>query len=277
MLLKDLHLQAQALPEKPATPALPLKNVRVGLYKPWVASMDEGWTRWVLEQYAFDVKNFDNKATKAGNLKNEFDAILLPDVSRDIIVEGKSKREDGENRYIPELPPDYRGGIGKEGVESLKKFVEEGGTLVALASACELVMAEFNVPVSNALAKTKGADFNCPGTLLRVRVNPQHPVNYGMPAEAAAFLDDSMALQTTLPGPEVTRQVLITYPDQVEDLLLSGWIQGGEKLEKRAAAVALTLGKGKIVLFGFRVQHRAQTEGTFKLLFNALHWAGMGN
>ncbi len=274
-LLKELRLQAQGLTALPAIPMTPLRNVRVGLYRPWVASTDEGWTRWVLEQYAFDLKNFDNKAAKAGNLKNDFDAILLPDVPRDVIVEGKYKREEGESRYLPELPPEYTGGIGKEGVDSLKKFVEEGGTLVALASSCELLMNEFNIPVSNALSIAREGDFNCPGTLLRIHVDNHHPVTYGMPRDAAAFLDEAMALQTTLPGPEVTRHVLASYPDQAEDILLSGWIQGAEKLERKSAAVALTLGKGKIVLLGFRVQHRAQTEGTFKLLFNALHWAGM--
>ena len=274
-LMKELHLHAQGLTILPSIPVTPLKNVRVGLYKPWVASMDEGWTRWVLEQYAFDVKNFDNKAAKAGNLKNDYDAILLPDVSRDVIVDGKYKQEEGESRYLPDLPPEYAGGIGKEGVENLKKFVEDGGTLVALASSCELMMSEFNIPVSNVLSKVRAGDFNCPGTLLRIHVDNRHPVTYGMPQEAAAFLDEAMALQTTLPGPEVTRHVLASYPDQAEDILLSGWIQGAEKLERKSAAVALTLGKGKIVLLGFRVQHRAQTEGTFKLLFNALHWAGM--
>src|SRR5262249_54096485 len=119
--------------------------------------------------------------------------------------------------------------------------------------------------------------FNCPGSILRIHVDPQHPVTYGMPEEAAAFVNERIAFQTTLPGAELARKVLAWYPDDAEDILLSGWIHGAEKLERRAAAVALTYGKGKLVLLGFRVQHRAQTEGTFKFLFNALHWSGMAD
>jgi len=96
-----------------------------------------------------------------------------------------------------------------------------------------------------------------------------------MPETAAAFVNERIAFRTTVPGSEITRRVLAWYPADAEDILLSGWIHGAERLERRAAALAMTYGKGKIVLLGFRVQHRAQTEGTFKLLFNALHWGGL--
>ena len=191
-----------------------------------------------------------------------------------MIVDGRRKPEEGAFKYFPELPPEYAGGIGKEGVKSLKEFVEKGGTLVALASACEFVIDEFNIPVANALSGRR-ADFSCPGSLLRIRVDATHPVTYGMPAEAAAFVNQPLALRTGPSGPELRKDVLAVYPDEAEDILMSGWIQGADKLEKRAAAVALTYGKGKIVLFAFRVQQRAQMEGTFKMLFNALHWATM--
>ena len=178
-------------------------------------------------------------------------------------------------KYFQELPPEYSGGIGKEGVKNLTSFVEKGGTLIALASACGFIIDEFNVPVSNIFTKTRNDEFQCPGSLLNILIDPTHPVTYGMPSSAAAFIDGRIAFQTTLPGSELTRQVLAWYPEDAEDILLSGWIQGAEKLQRKAAAVALSYGKGKIVLLGFRVQHRAQTEGTFKLLFNAIQWGGM--
>jgi hypothetical protein len=106
-------------------------------------------------------------------------------------------------------------------------------------------------------------------------IDPTHPVGYGMESEVPAFVNQRMAFQTTLPGPELSRRVLSWYPNEAEDILMSGWILGAEKLQRRASSLALTYGKGKIVLFGFRVQHRAQMEGTFKLLFNAIHWGGM--
>jgi len=97
-----------------------------------------------------------------------------------------------------------------------------------------------------------------------------------LPDTVAAFLDGPIAFQTTMPvGTEMSRKVLAWYPGDDDDLVVSGWLKGQEKLQRRAGVVALTYGKGKIVLIGFRVQNRAQTEGTFKLLFNSLHWAGM--
>jgi hypothetical protein len=274
-LAKTYSLELHGLSHRPGVTTDKLRDVRVALYKPWQASMDEGWTRWVLEQYNFNYKNFDNKEAKGATLSKDFDVVLLPDVSKDIIVDGKRKPQEGQSSYFQDLPPEYSGGIGKEGSKNMKDFVEKGGTLVALGSACEFVIDEFNIPVVNTLARTRSEEFNCPGSILRVQIDTEHPVTYGMSKEAAVFVNERIAFRTSVPGPELTRAVLASYPDDAEDVLLSGWILGAERLERRAAAVALTYGKGKLVLFGFRVQHRAQTEGTYKMLFNALQWGGM--
>jgi hypothetical protein len=274
-LASKYHLKVQRVASIPKASTAKLNEVRVGLYKPWVASMDEGWTRWLLEQYEFNVKNLDNKTVKAGKLNGSFEAIVLPDVQKEVIVEGKPKREDDAMKYFQEFPPEYAEGIGKEGTKSLREFVLNGGTLIALASSGQLLADEFNIPVRNALSKAKPEEFNCPGSILRIHLDPSHPVAYGMPSEVAGFVNESIAYQTVLPGMEIQRSVVGWYPDDWEDILLSGWIRGPEKLTRKAAVVAMSYGKGKIVLLGFRVQHRAQTDGTFKLLFNAIHWAGM--
>ena len=271
-LTSRYHVAATALSRKPDSTA-PQRAVRVGLYKPWNASMDEGWTRWVLEQYDFDLKNIDNATMKAGKLGASFDAIILPSVSKDIILTGRPGSA-GSGRSFEELPPEYAGGIGDEGLRALKEFVSAGGTLITLASSGELASEELNLPVRNALASVDRKDFSVPGSLLRVHLAPDQPVNYGMPNEAAIFVDDAIAYQTTPPSPGVRRSALATYPAAKEDILLSGWATGLDRLERRDAAVAFTLGKGKVVMFGFRVQNRAQTEGTFKMLFNAILWAG---
>ena len=249
-----------------------LSAPRVGLYKPWAASMDEGWTRWVLEQYGFDPKNVDNKTIRAAKLNEKFDVIVLPDVDKEIIDKGKPKREDGEMKYFAELPGEYAGGLEKEGAKALRDFVEAGGTIVALAQSSDWVLDEFNVPVRNTLAKVKAEDFGLPGSILRVQVSP-HPVTYGLPSETAVFADEPIAFQTALPGGEMERWVLASYPSDGRDILLSGWIRGEDRLARRAAAVAMTFGKGKLVLLGFRAQHRAQTHGTYPFLFNALYWS----
>ncbi|MEO6119632.1 MAG: M14 family metallopeptidase [Terriglobales bacterium] len=270
------HLLLRATSELPPG-AVPLRPVRVGLYKGFTASMDEGWTRWVLEQYGFNPQSVDNKAMKAGNLNANYEAIILADVDKDLILDGRARREG----YYTELPPEYAGGIGKEGVAALKEFVQKGGSLITLVSSSELVIDEFNLPVRNALTRAgtqtplAREDFSVPGSLLRIHLDPKSPVNFGMPTETAAFVSETLAFQTSSGAADVERNVLAWYPEDEQDILLSGWIKGAERLERKAAAVSFKVGKGKIVMFGFRVQHRAQTEGTFKMLFNAIRWAGM--
>ena len=131
--------------------------------------MDEGWTRWVLEQYGFDPKSIDNKTIRAGKLNEALDVLVLPDVSSETIATGKPRREEGEMKYFPDLPPEYSGGLEKEGAKALRDFVEGGGTLVALASSTEYVLAEFNVPVRNVIARAKREDFSSAGSLLKGR------------------------------------------------------------------------------------------------------------
>jgi hypothetical protein len=282
----------------PASPAgaVKLRLPRVGLYKPWAASMDEGWTRWVLEQYGFASSPLDNRTIRAGNLRARFDAIILPSIDREVIATGRAKREDGEMKYFTELPPEYTGGLdaqggeaesqaakraagegggqrAKAGARALKAFVEAGGTLLAFGEACEYVIGELNIPVRNTLAKARREDFSVPGSLLRAMVAGDHPVTWGLPREVALFVDSPIAFETTLPGPELQRRVLAHYPESRRDVLLSGWIHGEERLVRRAAAVATTYGKGKVVLLGFRPQNRAQTHVTFPFVFNALWWS----
>jgi hypothetical protein len=277
---EKLHLQLQPRADLPQG-ATPLRQVRVALYKPYIPSHDEGWTRFLLEQFGFKLKNIENKEVKAGNLNNSYDVIILPDTTREVIVDGK----EGRGGFFEEFPPEYAGGIGKDGLHALRDFVDKGGTLITLANASDVIYGdEFNLPVRNALASPSAAagraatttsDFNIPGSLLRVYVDTNHPVGAGMPHEIAAFVDSPIAFQTSAPPPDIQRSVIAWYPDDAKDILVSGYAHGAERLQRKAAAVSFTRGKGKIVMFGFRVQHRAQTEGTFQLLFNAIYWGGM--
>jgi hypothetical protein len=125
------------------------------------------------------------------------------------------------------------------------------------------------------LAGVKGDEFNCPGSLLKIELDTTNPVNYGMPKEVNAFVDGAVVYQTNIPGGGIERSIIAKYPEDTEDILVSGYIKGAERLENRAAAVSFTYGKGRLIMLGFRPQHRAQTESTFKMLFNSIYWAGM--
>jgi Zinc carboxypeptidase len=249
------------------------RKPRVATYKPWSASMDEGWTRWLLDAYGIGAKGLSPQDVQKGI--TGFDAVILPDIPKDLLASGR--RTDASMRYEEEMPPEYRGALEKSGADALRKFVDGGGTLIAFGDACDYVIGEFNVPVRNALSGVRSEDYSNPGSLVRLRIRPDHPVTEGMPAETAAFLDSAMAFETTAPGSNMQRWVLATYPDREEDILLSGWVHGAERLTRKAAAVALTYGKGKIVLLGFRPQHRGQTHATFPLVFNSIWWSVSGS
>ncbi|HEX4845955.1 MAG TPA: M14 metallopeptidase family protein [Geothrix sp.] len=271
------HVALRTLSGKPAVKQAALKAPRVGLLKPWAVSMDEGWTRWILEQHGFAPRSLEPKAVQAGKLHEAFDVIVLPDVAKGLLLEGR-RTEGDARRFMEEAPPEYSGGLGKEGVKALKAFVEQGGTLVALSASSEFLIDELGLPVRNTLSGGRGGEaFACPGSILHMRFDGAHPVAYGMAAEGFGFMDGRLAFQTLPASPQNRRAVIASYPDDARDILASGWIKGPEQLERKAAAVSVELGKGKVVLFGFRVQHRAQTEETFKLLFNALYWSAMGD
>ncbi|MFQ5817659.1 MAG: M14 family zinc carboxypeptidase [Terriglobia bacterium] len=261
-LVEELALSAHELARAPAQRALRLRTPRIGLYQPWTASMDEGWTRWLLEQYEFDYTTLHNKDMQAGKLSEKFDVIIFPDMRYRQILRG----QQGEW-----VRPEYRGGIGTAGVAAVREFVRAGGTLVLLGDSAGLALETMAVPLKNALTGVKPSEFSCPGSLLRLLVDTRHPVAYGMPAEATASFVSSPAFDLAPSFSYTDLRVIARYP--TTNPLQSGWLRGPEHLQDRIAAAEVSYEKGRVVLIGFRAQFRAQAHNTFKLLFNALHYA----
>ena len=266
-IAKELRLNIYAANKKISGEGYLLKPLKLGLYQPWTANMDEGWTRWLLEQFEFPYKNIHNAEMRTGNLRDRYDVIIIPDDSPQQIITGR--RDERPDRPYTPLPSPYEGGIGNEGVANLKSFVEAGGTLITFDSASNLPIESFGLPVKNVLKEIPDEEFFCPGSLLEVEVNNTQPIAFGMGEKAAACFVDSPAF-ALLPSFDQNAKVILKYPS--ENPLLSGWILGEEKLFDRAALVEVENGKGRIVLIGFRCQNRAQPHGTFKLLFNSLYY-----
>lgn len=241
-----------------------LKNVRLGVYRPNVSSMDEGWARWVLEEFGFEYTTLTTTDVKQGNLRDRFDCILVPHIAAASIRNGQPERNKAGNKNIPE----YVGGLGFQGMDALSTFVTDGGTLVGIDAATEVLTQDMALPVSNALSKYKNDEFYCPGSLVRVVVDTDHPLGYGLPRDLPVLFMNSVAFDIS--GPDATS--VAQYPGS--DPLLSGWILGEKHLNRKHALVDVRFGEGNVVLVGFRPYFRAQTRGTYRVLFNAILRAG---
>jgi hypothetical protein len=267
--VRDLGVRLQALAQEPSD-LVPLRAPRIGIYHGWGGNIDEGWTRWLLEQFEFPYTSIYDADVRAGGLRSKLDVIVLPEASLSQMVMGL---DEGT------MPKEYTGGITPRGLLHFYEFTSEGGTLVAMDAASELPIEIFGVHVRNVTADQPESKFFIPGTILKIQVDNDHPLAWGMPEEAAAFFAHSPAFDVGRPPTRFEEQrgidpgipegyhVVASYPK--EKLLMSGWLMGEEVLSEKAAVVVAPVGSGRAVLLGFRVQHRGQSHQTYKLLFNS--------
>ena len=187
----------------------------------------------------------------------------------------KTAKPSGDNaRFYRPKPPEFEGGIEKEGVENLKNFIEkDGGYVITLGQACNFAIDDLGLKVSNVLKTVKSDDFYCPGSLVRINIDNTNPIGYGMDNESIGYLSNNIAFATSTPSGQFDRSVIVRYP--TKNLLKSGFLLGEDYLFRRSAVVDVKQKNGHVILFGFKVQYRHQTYGTFKLLFNAIHAAGL--
>jgi hypothetical protein len=254
----------------PGEQARPLQRLRIGMYQRyWGGNMDEGWTRLLLEQFGFPYKSVMDAEIKKGGLRQYYDVFILPDDSTARITGERRERESQSAPPEEEYPPEYRSGIGDEGVKALREFVEQGGRLVTFGDASMFPIEKLGLRLRNVVAGKSPREFWCPGSTLRVRFDVAHPLGYGMPEEGLALYLAGNPVFEILPSAFNDRyETIVRYADR--DLLASGWLIGEQTIAGKPAMICARMGKGEVVLIGFRAQHRAQTHGTFKLVFNAL-------
>ena len=255
--VSDLALQAEATNSSAGAKS----PKRVGLYRPWYASMDEGWTRWLFERYELPFTNLNNANLYAGDLNSRFDVIVMADDRAGLIFAGYDKGR---------VPPRYEGGLGTQGVRALDRFVKSGGTLVCLNRSSLFAIEHLNLPVKNVVADLGRDQFYTSGSLLEAIVDTTHPVMAGMPETAPIFVDSSPVFTST---EGFLGRALAKYPAEGTPLL-SGYLLGEEHIQGYAAALDVNHGEGHVVLLGFRPQWRGQPFGTFRVLFNAALYGG---
>ena len=256
-LAKKYAVSASAISAPAHT--VPLKKARVGLYRPWAPSIDEGWTRWILENYGFEPKSIYNGDMRAADLRSRYDVIVLPDMSAKQLTDGFG---------VGVVPGQYTGGIGDDGLENLREFTLDGGTLIALNRTAASLIPLMSLPVQNVLEGAKSDKFFCSGALLRVETeHADLPVNYGVSAAPVVMFQNGPAFQ---PLPGFHGAALARYSKETNPLE-SGLLLHPEAIQGKAAALELAYGKGHIVLFGFKPQFRGQSHATYKYLFNELY------
>jgi len=304
-LLEKYHLAVLDLDDVDDIAKAPVKYHRIGLFQSWRGNADEGWTRFLFDDAGIPYKtlhNDDIKGTKEkkADLRADYDVIIFASENANTIISGADAfggprgaapsgapagapaggtpmgaptgapagGMDQQRAQTSTTPPEYQGGIGPEGVEALRTFVEKGGIVVALNAASDFVISSFGAPARNSLSSIDRTQFFCPSSVVRINVDNETPIGYGMPKVANAMFVQSLAFDTNAPPYNWERKVVATYPE--DDILVSGWLLGEQYLARKAAVVDTKYKDGRFILIGIRAQNRAQSYGTYKFLLNAL-------
>ncbi len=250
---------------------------RIALVETNMHDMDAGWTRYVFDTYEIPftvVKPGDFEKT---DFIKDFDVVVFPSANKSILMEGKYKSEG--QLYPTSYPPEFTKGIGKKGMGKLMEFFEKGGIIVSWGRSTELFTGslsfkhgdeteDFRLPVKDISKSIRSAGVYCPGSLVKLEFKKDHPLTLGMEESAGVFFRGSPVFSTSIPRFDMDRRVIGKFPE--ENILMSGYCENPEKLGNKTAMVWIKKGRGQIVLFGFNPQFRASTQGTYKLLFNAL-------
>jgi hypothetical protein len=273
---QELGINAFAVAKKPAGDVLQLHQARIALYDQYGGLMPSGWIRWLLEQFEFSYTVIYPQGLDAGNLTEKFDDILFSDGAisppgRDGLASRQPKPET--------IPAEFRPWLGEitpeKTIPQLQRFVDDGGTLLAIGSSTSLY-EYLHLPLESAeteIVKGKSTaispeKFYIPGSLMRTQVNTDNPVAYGMPAKVDVFFDRSPAFRADPDANLRGVQTIAWYAGG--DLLDSGWAWGQQYLNNTIAVAQANVGKGKVLLYGPEVTFRGQPHSTFKFLFNGL-------
>jgi hypothetical protein len=248
----------------------------VAIYKSFVPAIDEGWTRWAFDDYltrtsfsrdAHLYSSLLDSEARSGSLRSKYDSIIIPDQPPGAILNG---------HRAGTMPPEYTGGLGAEGVKALREFVEQGGTLICLNRASDFAIEQFKLPIRDVVNGLPRTDFYVPGSILRIELDTSNPIAAGMPKESIAWAENSPVFEVIDGARGISPTVregsvkIIAWYLKDTDPLLSGWLLGGDRIKGKAALVEVEMGKGRIILFGFRPQYRGQSLATYPLFFNAI-------
>ncbi len=250
---RDLGLALWTTDKSPITN--PIKpGIRVGIYQGPRGNMDEGWTRYVFDTFNVPFESLRDAGLAEGNLRSRFDAIVLPSEQTRAPADSDTPSTEGSR------------GIGDRGYVNLARFVEDGGTLICFDGSCGPLIKQWKLPLRNVLEGLRSSDFYCPGSILSMNVDTSFPIARTMSKDENAYFINSSAFEAS---DKDRVHVIARYAK--DEVLRSGWLRGEDKIKDRIALADIGMGKGRIVLFAFRPQHRGQTWGTFPFIWNAIN------
>ncbi|SKB35500.1 Zinc carboxypeptidase [Parapedobacter luteus] len=277
----ELGIEAVPVSRTP-TNTVQIKPARIALFDNYGGSMPSGWVRWMLEQYHFEFSLIFPQEIDRGNLKDKYDVILFIEGGIPPFGRGETggRGFGGRGPDPADLPEEYRHMVGSltadKSIPQLKAFLEAGGSILTTGSSTALAY-HLGLPVKNALVETvdgkeqpiPGERFYIPGSVLRVKVNPEIDAAWGMSEDTDVIFNSSPVFglkpQASLQGIQALAWFATDKP------LRSGWAWGQNYLEDGIAAFKAPVGKGYLYAYGPQITYRAQPHGTFKLLFNALY------
>ena len=273
----SLLISPEAVAHKPEVDVERLKMPKIALVETFFHDMDAGWTRYVFDQYGIPYTVVHPQDFENTDLAGNFDVVVFPSNSKDILKSGKYK--SGSSYYISSYPPEYTKGMGDKGMQKLMAFLDNGGIIVSWGRSTALFNTnltikngddkdEFRLPFSDISDRLSKKGLYCPGSFVKVDLHKSHELTFGMEKTTGIFYRGRPVFSTSIPNFDMDRRVIATFPEK--DILLSGYLDNGDKLADKTAMVWLRKGKGQLVLMAFNPQFRASTQGTFKLLFNSL-------
>jgi len=276
----DLSLSVRTVSHRPSLLTKKISPLKIAVWDTYGGSISAGWLKWIMEQHQFPYKTIYVKEINAGNMHKKFDVILF--VSGAIpSITGTEPSPPRDTTKITDIPAEYRYQWGKitadTSIVSLKKFMEEGGTIATIGRSTNLAY-HLKLGVTNSLAEmVKGKEiplttdkFYIPGSLLRVRIDSTMTTGWGMGSGADVFFDSSPVFSLTPEAVSQGKIKPIAWFDSAQPLR-SGWAYGQEYLLNGVAAFEAKVGQGKLCAFGPEITFRAQTYSTFKLLFNQFY------
>jgi hypothetical protein len=250
-----------------------MKPRRIGVYWSWLADMDEGWLRFFFDSMGIPHQILRPADVRSGKALSKIDVLVFGS------VRGASLRSGPTDRRLPD---EYKGGLGDEGLEAIRKFVLGGGTLITLNESSDLSVGLFDLPLTR-LGRQSGrgggergggapdrTNVNTPGSALMMDLVATHPLNFGVSGPRAAFINNSDTRAFGRSDSNNAQKIHFAATLREESMLGAGFGEGLEQLAGGGTVVHAPIGKGHAVLFTFSPHFRCQTWSTFPLFLNAL-------